>query len=220
MVDFGALGSTAVSWLKSGMFWIIGIIIVMFIVGGFYLMMRRRGKLKYNVLEIVAFGNGKLGINRFKAGLFGIKTTLFGLFDYGAESVTKTNDGRIIQKAKTYHLHDLFGKKGYVVVRKPDDNKILVPVSKVYLKNLALLLEIAPSNYRDASVDIIKATENETKGTWEKILPYVAIGLIVVLTIISIVINQQMTNNTVEKVGNLLISGCENAQNTAPGTSP
>jgi len=215
-MDLGSITGSIGTYAKSGMFWLIVIVVVVVAVGFFYLYMTRRSKLKYNCIELISFGNGKVGMNKTKAGIFKSHTTFFGLMDYGPEFVVKTADGKIIQKARTSHLHDIFGKKGFICVRKTEDPKILVPIGKVKLSNLLVLFDIAPANYRDASTQIFNEAVNETKGTWEKLLPYIAVGIVVVLTIISIVINMQMTNNTVNKVGSMLIQGCQNQQNVKP----
>jgi hypothetical protein len=220
MVDLSGITSSMMGWAKSGAFWIIGILILVLVVFYFYAVMNRKAKLKYNNLEIIRFGNGKVGVNIHKAGIFKSHTAFFGLIDYGNESMFRNADGRRIIGARTSQLHDIFGKKGFITIRKSDDNKILVPISKVQIDNLQALLEIAPADFRDTSTNIIKDTIKETAGTWEKILPYLAIGVIVVLCIISIIINQQMTNNTVDKVGKLLIQGCSNAGASKPAGSP
>jgi hypothetical protein len=220
MVDMSGVGSYLASFLYSGMAWMIAAI-VLFGFGGFiYLHYSRKRKLKYNCLEVVRFGNGKVGMNLLKAGNFKTKTTFFGLIDYGFENVTKTSDGRRIQGAKTSYLHDVMGWKGYICLRKSNDPKILVPIEKIEIENLALIMAIAPVDLRDASVNIFKQASDETRTTLEKILPYIAVGMCVMLCIITVIICQQMTNNTVEKVGKVLIGGCENAKNTAPSSAP
>lgn len=216
MVDIGSFTGVLGGYAKSGAFWLIALVILVGGIGYFYLYMSRRTKLKYNFVELISFGNGKVGMNQGKAGVFKSKSMLGGLIDYGSEFVVKTSDGRVLQKARTSQLHDLFGKKGFICVRKTEDPKILVPISKVKFENLLLLFDIAPSDYRDASTRIFKDAVDETKGTWEKLLPYIAVGLVVVLTIINVVVNMQMTNNTVNKVGNMLIQGCANQQNAVP----
>lgn len=207
------------TYFGSGLFWIfiaiIGVILIAVFIGYF----NRRSKLKYNCIEVVRFGNGKIGMNLMKAGLFNAKRFLY-FWDFGIEKVFKTSDNRRIEGAKTSHLHDLFGKKGFIVARNPRDPKILIPIDKVQLENLKALMEIAPSDYRDASAKIFEEVVEETKGTWEKILPYVAVGLCIFLCLITIIISMQITNNAINKVGDLLIKGCENAQNIKPGGSP
>jgi len=216
----GGIASSFLGWAKSGLFWTVGGFIILVIVIYFYAYMKRRGKLRYNALELVRFGNGKVGMNIHKAGIFKRKTAFFGLWDYGEENVFKVDDGREIQGARTSFLHDVFGKKGFVLVRKSDDSKILVPIHRIDFNNLKALLEIAPADYREASVKLFREAQKETQSTWEKIMPYIAIGIIVILCIITIIINQQMTNNTIDKVGTILIQGCQNAQAVAPSGSP
>lgn len=207
-----------VGMFTSGIFWTVGAIFIIGFIMYFYLALKRRSKLKYLCLELVPYGNGKIGINRLKAGIFKVKTMLGGLIDYGSENTFKTEDGRRIQNCKTSYLHDIMGKKGFICIRKPDDPKILIPIKQLNFGGLDLLMQIAPAEYRDASTVIVQDAIKETSGTWEKILPYIAIGLIVVLCIITIIINQQMTNNTVDKVGKMLIEGCSNKMATAPAS--
>lgn len=223
MVDFDLSGMTGTfaKWLSSGLFWTVAIVILCGIIFFFYAFMSKRGKLKYNCIEVIRFGNGKVGLNLMKAGIFKSKSMMKGLVDYGTENIYKTSDGRKIQQARESYLHDVFGKKGFIVYRKTGDPKVLVPIQKFQFDNLNVLLEIAPVDYRDTSTNIVKDTIKETTGTWEKILPFIAIGVVVMLCIISIIINQQMTNNTIDKVGKLLIQGCQNVQNVAPsGVAP
>jgi len=220
MVDIGSITGSFAGYAKSSAFWLVIVVILVIVIFYFYAFMQRRSKLKYNCVEVVYFGNGKVGLNLSKAGTFKSKSMFFGLIDYGQEFVTKTADNRIIQQAKSKYLHDVFGKKGFICMRKSDDPKILVPISKVNFENMELLLSIASADYRDASIRIFNEAVQETKGTWEKLLPYVAIGLCVVLTIINVVVNMQMTNHTTDKVGGMLIAGCQNSQGTNPGAAP
>ena len=224
MVDLSTFTGSFAGWggmLQSGAIWTIGAIIILTTVFLFYGFMQKKTKLKYNCLEVVNFGNGKVGMNKLRCGVFGTKTFMnSGLFDYGSERVIMTDDGRRILDATTDDLHDIMGKRGFIVRRKDDDTKILVPIVAVKFKNEHLMFEIAPSDFRDTSVSILAEASKETQSTWERILPYIAVGLIVVLTIISIIINQQMTNNTVDKVGTMLIQGCSNAGASVVGVSP
>jgi hypothetical protein len=224
LVDIGGMTSSITSgfigWAKSGLFWTVGGIIIVIIIFYFYAYMSRRGKLKYNCLEVIRFGNGKTGINYMKAGVFKRKRAFFGLIDYGEENCFKVADGREIQGAKTSYLHDIMGKKGFWLMRKADDPKILVPISRVDVDNLQALLAIAPADYREASVKLFREAQKETSALWEKVLPFIAMGLVIVLCIITVIINQQMTNNTVDKVGKILIEGCQNAQAVTPSGTP
>jgi hypothetical protein len=218
MVDFNGIGGTISGYFGTSAFWVTMVVILVLTIVVFYGYFSRKSKLKYNCLELVRFGNGKVGINSSKAGLFKSKTFLY-FFDYGRESRMKTSEGRVIENAKTSYLHDIFGKKGFVVVRSPKDPKILIPISKIEFDGLELLFEIAPAEYRDASVRIYREAVDETKGLLDKILPYIMVGLCVFLCIITVVICMQMTNHATDKVGGILIEGCSNKANVQPSTT-
>jgi hypothetical protein len=218
-MDFSSIGPIVAGYAKNSLIWMLLIIILTIGIFFIYGWLVRRSKLKYFALEFVRFGNGKVGVNQMKAGLFKSKTFLFGLFDYGNEFVMKTTNNKIIQGAKSTHLHDIFSKKGYILIRSPKDPKILVPISKVEFENLQAVMAIAPGDYRDASIRLVNEAIKETAG-WEKLLPYIAVGLVVVMTIINVVVNMQMTNHTTDKVGDILVRGCSNAQNTQPAGTP
>jgi hypothetical protein len=219
VVDVGSISNIVAGYAKTSAFWLTLSIVLVAAIALIYGWMSRKSKLKYNCLEVVRYGNGKIGLNSLKAGYLKRKTFMH-LFDYGNEKFIKTSDNRVIEKAKTSQLHDIFGKKGFICLRSPKDPKVLVPISKVEFDNLNLLFEIAPGDYRDTAVRIFNEAVEETKGTWERILPYVMVGLCIFLCIITIVIVMQMTNHATDKVGQLLINGCSNAQNVKPSGAP
>jgi hypothetical protein len=208
------------SWTTGSVFWVGIILILCILVGFFYLFMNRRSKLKYNCLELLRFGNGKIGVNLHKAGLFSTHTLMRGLIDYGKESSYKILDGRLIQQGKTSQLHDILGKKGWIVVRKSGDPKILVPVDKIYIQNLGLMMDIAPADYRDASCRIVEAATKETMSWADKYLPYLLIGALIIGIIISQVISMQMINNAQTKAIEIQKLTCTNAGVTTRGASP
>jgi hypothetical protein len=228
-VDFSQFTGIFYGWLKSGVFWVI-VAVVLTCGTILILWWRKRTRLKYNIIEVVSFGNGKIGANMFKAGIFKQKETLMGLWDYGLENRFKLADGRIIWGADTSQLHDIFGKKGFIVRRKDDDPKILVPIDKVIWNYKAVctcpycnrrfkkedkldapLFEVAPGDYRQASVEIIKDAINETQGLLEKYLPYIMLGAIVVFFVISMILASQFFNRTVDKASELLLKAGQQA---------
>jgi len=212
---FGAFGQ----WFSSGMFWfIMAILLTIGIV--ILLVVQKNRKLKYNCIELVSFGNGKVGINYLKAGVFKKKSMFFGLIDTGKESVFKTNDDRIIQEANTDDLHDIAKKKGFIVRRKDDDPKILVPISKVDWKNEKAMFEIAPADFRDASVNIVEGATKETQGWADKYLPYIMLGGMVIFFIVGFILASQFFNRTVDKSGEILVEVSKNVGNVAGGQSP
>jgi hypothetical protein len=233
MADLSSITGVFLNWTKSGIFWVIFSIILLFALI-LILWWNKRTKLKYNALELISYGNGKTGFNIHKAGVFKTKSTFFGLWDTGNEFVFKVDDGRIIQGASTDHLQDLFGKKGFIVRRKDDDVKILVPVDKIlwkvkiqcpkcnykFIQNTENpLFQIAPGEFRDASVRIVDEATKETQGFMEKYLPYIMLGAVIIFFVISMILATQFFNRTVDKAGEILKQAGENAGNVAPATT-
>lgn len=232
--NLGSITGVFYGWMSSGIFWVI-IAGVFTFSGLLILWWKKQTRLKYNALELISFGNGKSGFNLHKAGVFRTKQGLMGLWDYGKEFVFKLDDGRIIQNASTDHLQDLLGKKGFIVRRKDDDPKILVPVDKIlwkikiqcpkcnykFIQNSEYpLFQIAPADYRDASTRITDEATKETQGFMEKYLPYIMLGAIVLFFVISMILATQFFNRTVDKAGEIMQGQCSNQINTNPATAP
>jgi len=217
--SIGGVGGIFSGWLSSGLFWLV--MAFLLTIGVFILLsVNKRRRLKWMCLELLSYGNGKVGINSLTAGIFKKKTTIFGLWDYGNENVIKTNDGRIILEGSIDDLMDIFGKKGFIVRRKDDDPKILVPISMVSWKGEDALFEIAPADFRDASVNIVDTASKETQTWADKYLPYIMLGGMVIFFIVGFILASQFFNRTVDKAGEILIKVSENAGSIAPGSSP
>lgn len=220
-MDFGGIFGAFGGWFSSGLFWFV--MAILLTVGVLILLnVQKRRKLKYNSLELISFGNGKVGINISRAGLFKKKTALFGLWDYGNENCFKMKDGRIILEANTDDLHDIQGRKGFILRRKDDDPKILVPISKIEFDKAGLqaLFSIAPADFRDASVNIMTEAAKETSGWADKYLPYIMLGGMVIFFIVGFILASQFFNRTVDKAGEILIKVSQNAGSSTPGASP
>lgn len=211
---FGGILSSGLFWLVMAIFLTIGVFIL--------LLVNKHRRLRWNCLELLSYGNGKVGINFLKAGIFKKKTTIFGLWDYGNENVIKTNDGRILQETTVGDLHDIMGKKGFITRRKDDDPKILVPISKVAWdkKGEEALFSIAPADFRDASVNIVDSAVKETQTWADKYLPYIMLGGMVIFFIVGFILASQFFNRTVDKSGEILIAVSKNAGSTTAGGSP
>lgn len=220
MAEFGFSQVTDVmgGWLSSGLFWFVMAILL---TGGIFILLsvNKSRKLRWNVLELLSYGNGKIGINSLRAGIFKKKTTFFGLWDYGNENVIKTNDGRIILEGTTDDLMDIFGKKGFILRRKDNDPKILVPISKVAWIGEKALFEIAPADFRDASVNIVDTATKETQTWADKYLPYIMLGGMVIFFIVGFILASQFFNRTVDKAGEILIRVSQNAGSSVASTT-
>jgi len=219
-IGIGAIGGTFKAWFSSGLFWFV--MAILLTVGvSIILVVNKRRRLRWNCLECISYGNGKVGINLLRAGIFKKKTALFGLWDYGTENVIKCADGRIILEGTTDDLMDIFGKKGFMLRRKDDDPKILVPISKVDWKNEHLLMAIAPADFRDASVNIVDTASKETSTWADKYLPYIMLGGMVIFFIVGFILASQFFNRTVDKAGEILIAVSKNSGSAQPSiTAP
>ena len=218
-MDLGGIFSTFGSWFSSGLFWLI-IAFLLTIGLTVILWINKRRRLKFNALELISYGNGKVGINTLTAGIFKKKSALFDLWDYGTENCFKTNDGRLIQEVNTSDLHDVMGKKGFILRRKDDDPKILVPITKVDWKGESALFEIAPADFRDASVNIVESSTKETMSWADKYLPYIMLGGMVVFFIVGFILASQFFNRTIDKSGEILEKVSLNAGTVKPATTP
>lgn len=209
MPDLSLISSSILVWMRSWIFWT-AIILGFFILTFGALFIRKRRKYVYPTLEITDLGDGKMGIKKSKAGWFKSKTWLFGLWDYAGEDVMRLRTGwlekdRRILDASSEDFHDIFGKRGMVVQRKPDDPAVLVPVSKMRVKNDHLLNEIAPADFRDASNKLIDDAKNETISKLEKYLPYITFGALAVIFFVSLIIVVQFSKQSIVEAKSIVI---------------
>lgn len=202
MVDFSGIGGSAIGWLQTWVFWLaIGLLLAGGFIGG--LLIRKRRKLKYPSCEIVPLGGGTVGllIKDKGAGYFKKKKTLFGLLDFGGEEELTLKDGRKVFNSSSEDFIEINGRRGVLVTRKGDDPEIVVQVASVNLgqESRKMLMEIAPGDYRDAADDLMNRAEREMMKKWEKILPYVAVALIIIGAIIAIIVVIQFANHNLDK---------------------
>lgn len=207
------------TWMKTGIFWLI-LAVIITVCAIILLYVNKKSKLKYNCIEMVSYGNGKIGLNYTTAGVFKKGSSVFGLLDHGREACFKTAEGKLILEASTNDLHDINGRKGFIVRRKDDDAKVLVPVSRVQWANEKALFEIAPADFRDTSVAILADATKETQGWMDKYLPYIMLGGIVIFFVVSFILASQFFNRTVDKAGEILMKVGQNQVVTAPSTAP
>lgn len=203
MVDTTAFTGIVFSWGKSSLFWVIVIFAVAIGgMGGLY--MRKRRKLEYPVVIYTGLGNGKFTQRSSRAGWFKIKSTFFGLIDYGPETVLKLADGRKILAGSLEDMQEINGRMGFAVYRKEDDPKIVVPINRLDVTNKGLISRIAPADYRDAASDIIDSAIKETQSGLDKYLPVIIYGSIVVMSLIIILLIIQFANSHIDKAGDIL----------------
>jgi len=203
-LGFGNVGA----WFATIFFWLmIGAGFFIFVIVCLYI--RKRRKLIYKVLEVTDLGGGKAGYRNTKAGWFKSQTMFFGLIEKGGEERLRLKDGREVQNASSSDFHDIDGSRGLVVQRKPDDPKVLLPISKTELikkvnlmdkgtvnsikkitldkESLEILNTIAPAEFRDTSSKIMQKAEEETLSKFnqfiQQFMPFIMMGVFIIALI-------------------------------------
>jgi len=221
-VNFFGIGGMLLDILTKGLFWAVILFFMLLIAFGI-LVIRKNKKLQYFTAIITDIGGGKIGLEMSKktrSGWFKSGTFLFGLFDYGREEYLKTKDGRKIQCGSSVDFHEINGRRGLIVKRKDDDPHILVPLTKIEISNLKLIGVIAPADFRDASVDIIKQAVKETKPQWEQIVQWIMLGGVIIFALISIILITQMVQRGQAEAKELILAAGQCGANFIATTAP
>ena len=88
-------------------------------------------------------------------------------------------------------------------------------IKNMEITNPKFLAEIAPADYRDASVKIISSTEKETRGKWEKLAPYVVFGTLAIIFMITIIMVVQMVKHGQAEAKDLILEAGKNVISSA-----
>jgi len=210
--SLGGAGSMLIGWLLNPLIWIVIVGVLVAVTFGF-LALRKKRKLIYDCIEIVNYGSEKAGYNVIKCGYFGRKKMLKGLWDSGEERL-ETKDGDVIYEFSTEDFQEVNGKRGVIAYRDPVNQNILVPISKSKViayrddKKITaaeLLGEIAPAEFRDVALDIIKDADKETSDWKERMIQFVMWGLIIVFSLVSIIVIAQMVKHGQTEANDLIL---------------
>ena len=196
MVSLGGIGGTIGNAMLSWGFWLIMLVVIFGIsFGSLYL--RKKGKFIFPAVIFMDNGNGKVGIKFTRAGWFKSKKLLGGLLDYSGERRLEVKDGRIVQKGSGADFHEIGYKTALILMEKPDDPKILLPIDKCLLtsESKKILMQIAPSDYRDACSKIISDSEKESLSKWETLAQVLVFGFVGMILFISIILTIQYSKN-------------------------
>jgi len=189
--------SIALETMMSPLIWVL-VVGVMIISSFGALWIRKQKKLEYSCFVVRTTGNGKIDIRIMKAGFFKKNKILGGLYDSSGEERLETGGFKQpvdkIQGASTEDFHEINGKKALVCRRKDDDPKILVPLSRIEIQNDSILASIASSDLRDASVDIVKQAEKETRNRTAEVVQWLIMGGVIMLALIVIIMTYQFTS--------------------------
>ena len=202
------LNSGIWSILTSSLFWI-AVVIIAVIFLYCVLRMRIKRKLKFPVIILTDLGKGKIGYQTTVGGWFKNKWIL-NIYNYGTEDEFICKDKSKIFKVDTKAYHDINGSRGLVCYRKSDDPRILIPVSRMVVDNDELLMEIAPADYREVSIDIVKKDTAETLSTLDKYLPYIAFGFLGIILMVCIIIIVQYNKHALSEARTMVENGCKN----------
>jgi hypothetical protein len=203
-LNFGAIGPYITKFIINPLMWVILIVVFSIVFIGI-LWYRKKKRFLYPVAEVVDLGRGHGAINcDLKAGYFGKKSHLGGLWWTG-EEVVKTNFGDIIADFSTEDFQEVNGQRGIVCFRDPLRRNILVPISKFRIEGKEMVANIAPSDYTDTAIDIIKDATNETSDWKDKLVQFAGWALLVVFSLVAIIVIVQMVKNGQDKSAELLI---------------
>jgi hypothetical protein len=183
----------------------------------------RGQKFRYPCILYRDFGNGKGGFKLTRAGKFHKNRALFGLLDLSGELEFVLKDGRKVQMLSDVDMHDINEKKGFLVMQKPDDPLVVVPIQRVQIVNDKMMMDIANSDLRDVGVDIMRRAERELQSGWEKAMPYVMytiMGIIFFISIVAVIQFAQHMHSEALKGAIELIDKARSLANTGPSGAP
>lgn len=223
--DLGGIGTGMMGFVKNSAFWVLFVVVIVGVSFG-ALTVRKARKFTYPAFIFNDLGQNKTGVQLTKAGWFKTKKTLFGLLDVSGERRLETKDGRIVQQGSTEDFHELNHKRGLILQAKSDDPKILIPVKFITMdaKSRAMIMSVAPADYRDASSKILSENEKEMKSGWESLTSMIIGGLIFIIALIAIILTIQYSKQTLEKANAVYekawASNCGVKPTTIAGKSP
>lgn len=220
MVSIGGMMSTVLGWFSSVIFWIIAALILL-ILGAIIVWVRKKRALIFECFELNFLKDGKQVVEHRKAGWFGKNSAFFGLIERGKEKILKTDDGRIINdfSIDDYHEYRRKNKQKRCILctPHPEDKSILVPVSHATLdqNSLAALYNVAPADFREAAVQAFEESTKELRGQFDRLLPYILLGGIVIFFIIGIIINGQLISRSVDTAQAILADAGDTLEKVA-----
>ena len=204
---FGGInwGQQIGTFAMSGAFWIVFAILTF---GGtiFVLWYKRRNKLCYLAEEWIPLSSINRSNNEMQfevkyttAGWFNEKKMFFNLWELKSPLQMELKDGRKILNASSEDYCLINGKKGIRVLRKGDDPKMVVPLSKTKIDNYDLIQHIAPADYQDAASKFIDDKVMETMSSMEKWAGPIMLGVTIVIFLICMILVIQFSNGRMDK---------------------
>lgn len=162
-------------------------------------------------------GDGRFDFVLTNGGWFKSRFTLFGLWDYGSENRFRLKDMTVVDNVSHNDYRRFNGKQAIVVVRNPNDPKMVFPISKIYLSknSQAMMAAVAPADYRDAAQKSIEQADMEMTSKWQQYAPLIITGVVIVIALIITLLNTQYGKYMVDKATTLIMD----IKNTPCGTA-
>jgi len=219
--SLGGYSGMFVSWATSTAFWIL---VMLILVATFFVMLyiRKRRKMNKAVLEMIDLGDGRFDFILGKGGWFKTRTMFFGLWDYGSESRFRLKDMTPVDNVSHNDYRLLNGKQALVVVRNPNDPKIVFPISRFYLSknSKSIMSDVAPADFRDSAEKAIEQADLEMQSKWQQYAPMIIIGIVIIISLIITLLNTQYGKYMVDKASEAIIqirtTGCGSLPSSAP----
>jgi len=201
--SISSISGYLMNWIINPLMWLI---LILVFVGGLALILyiRKRRRFIYPCAEVVSLGETNFNMNIIKAGYFGKKSYLRGLWWTG-ESVMKTSDGDVVHYFSTDDFKELNGERAVFCYRDPIRQNILVPLSHLKITNKDLIAKIAPADYTDVAVSIVEDATNEITDWKDKLIQFGAWALVVVFSLVAIIVIVQMVKNGQKEAADLLL---------------
>ena len=223
--------SSSVAGVVQSLVYVLIVIPIMIGLVFFVLWAMKNRRYIYNILIYRDLGNGKSLFQNGKAGYFRCNKILFGLIDRSGEERLETKGGwnkpiQIIESTSDTDMVDINFKKGFIVMQKHDDRKILVPITKVSCSNLELINVIASGDFRDSANRILQRNEKEMQTKWEQFQFMAGLLIIGIIMLIMIVLIIQFTTGSIESSWKHVLDAegiLQTAKNTAtaiPSVAP
>jgi hypothetical protein len=201
--ELAIVKTTLLNWVLTPAFWLV-IIAGIAAVAIAALYVRKRRRLTVPTIELVDYGNGKIGINKFMSGWFGKELMLKGLWWKGVE-VLRAASGEEIRDFSTQDYQTIDGKRGVVCFRSPTNQDILVPISKCKVVGKEMVADIAPAEYIDAAKEQYSNSKKETIDTKEKMMQFLGWSLIIIASLLMIIFIIQGWKHVVTESKDLLL---------------
>jgi len=198
-VNLGGMSSGVINFITSAFFWIIlAVSVVLLGMGALY--MKKRSKYKIHVVKWIQVGDRKIITESTKAGWFGKEKIFLKLIDRGKEQQLEMKDGNVIQQVSSADYQDFNGHRAIFVKRKDDDPRIWVPLKSFSVTNEGVLASIAPGDFRDGGIQLMKEADREIMGNSSLVMQYVAIIGVIMLVVFAIIFITKFGTDAVEKI--------------------